>query len=239
MNSLLRAFWNLMFSITGIDVSFDAKYKDWSFYLIELRANYQGVKELLAERNLIPKEIVSGETRLQIVGCEMRAVQIAGPYNEVSIQVPVNPLDDSSGDKFAHLFLPVSTEVARWPGVDIYGFPKFVAKIDFASSENQFACKLAIQDEAILEFGLDNKIGTKKQERWEYYGNRNRRIIKTVFDFEGMIGEWASKQNANFLLGRHVIADTLRELVLSDQVVRTMIGQNLSGVLRKPVLIKP
>ncbi len=79
----------------------------------------------------------------------MRAVQIAGPYTEVAIQVPVEPVDDSPGDKFAHLFLPVSTEAARWPGVDIYGFPKFVAKINFVRDENQIACRLDANEELI------------------------------------------------------------------------------------------
>ena len=50
--------------------------------------------------------------------------------------------------------------------------------------------------------------------------------------------EEESKQNVSFLLGKHVIADTLRELLLSDEVVRTMIGHNVSGVLKKPVRIE-
>jgi hypothetical protein len=237
MNSLLKIYWNSVFNLTGLDVSFDAKYKDWSFYFIELKANYQGVKKMLVERHLVPKEIAHGETRLQIVGCEMRAVQISGPYNEVSIQAPVEPLDDSPGDKFAHLFLPVSTEAARWPGVDIYGFPKFIAKIDFAKGEDQIICRLAANEEAILEFRMDDKVGTKKRERWEFYGNRRQRIVKTVFDLEGLISEEA-KENVSFVLGKHIIAETIRELLLSDEVVRTMIGHNVSGVLRKPVRIE-
>ena len=237
MNSLLKACWNLVFNSTGFDVSFDAKYRDWSFYLLELKANYQGVKELLAERNLVPKEIVPGETRLQIVGCEMRAVQIAGPYNEVSIQVPVNPLENSPGEKYAHLFLPVSTEAARWPGVYIYGFPKFIAKIDFAQHEGQITCHLATPGETILEFSMEDKIGTKKQETWEYYGSRKHQIIRTIFDLEGLILEEANP-NVSFALGIHELADTIRRLLLSNEVVRTMIGHNVAGVLRKPVPVR-
>ncbi len=110
LNSILKVYWNLIFNLTGLDVSFDAQYHDWSFYFIELSANYQGVKKMLLEKQLVPKEFAPGETRLQIVGCEMKAVQLAGPYNEVSFQVPVEPLDDSPGVKFTHLFLPVNTE---------------------------------------------------------------------------------------------------------------------------------
>lgn len=237
MNSFLKIYWNLAFNLTGLDVSFDAQYKDWSFYLIEFKASYPEVKNLLAGRNLVPQEFSSGETRLQIVGCEMRSVQISGPYNEVSIQVPVNPLDDSPGEKFTHLFLPVSTEAARWPGVDIYGFPKFMAEIDFARDKGQISCQLAEQGESILEFRMDDEVGTNKRKRWEFYGKRKGRIVKTVFELEGSIAEGGVKQIARFVLGKHEIADSIKKLLLSDEIVRTMVGHQVSGVLRKPIPI--
>jgi hypothetical protein len=237
MNSLLKVYWNLVFNLTGRDVSFDAEYKDFSFYSIEFRASCQEVKKLLIERHFIPKEIAPDETRLQIIGCEFRAVQIAGPYNEIAIQVPVEPLGDSPGDKFAHLFLPVTTEAARWPGVAIFGFPKFIAKIDFTKDENRVTCQLAADEELILEFGMVDIVGTKKQARWEFYGNRKQRIVKTAFDLKGLISEEAGG-NVSFVLGKHRIAETIRGLLLSNEVVRTSIGHNISGVLRKPVRIE-
>jgi len=239
MNLLLKIYWNLVFNLTGLDVSFDAKYNDWSFYLIEVKADYQGVKRMLAKRHLVPKEIAPGETRLQIVGCEMRTVQISGPYNEVSFQVPVESVDDSPSEKFAHLYLPVSTEAARWPGVDIYGFPKFIAKIDFTKDKNQIACQLTENEEPILEFRMDDKVGTKKQIRWEFYGNRKQQIVMTGFDLEGLILEEQTKENVQFVLGKHIIAETLKGLLLSNEVVRIMIGHEVTGVLRKPVQTEP
>ena len=237
MNSLLKVYWSLIFNLTGRDVSFDAEYKDFSFFGIELRANYQEVKCFLAARNLVPKESAPGETRLQIVGCEMRKVRIAGPYNEVAIQVPVEPLDDSPDDRFAHLFLPVTTEAARWPGVDIYGFPKFIAKIDIAKEEAKIVCRLAADGEQILEFGMLDKTGPKKRAKWEFYGNRKKQIVKVVFDWEGCFAEEAGG-TISFVLGKHPIADTIRGLLLSNEVVRTSIGHNVFGILRKPVRVE-
>ena len=160
-------------NLTGLDVSFDVKYNDWSFYLVEVKADYQGVKAILAKRHLNPKEIVPGETRLQIVACQMRSVQVSGPYNEVSIQVPVNSLDESPDDKFAHLYLPVNTEAARWPGVDIYGFPKFIARIDFTQDENQIACQLAENEVPILEFRSMIRSGQRDKPDGHIMGTEN------------------------------------------------------------------
>lgn len=238
MNAILKGMWNLIFNTSGLDISFSAKYYDWSFYLIELRANYQVVKELLAERHLIPKEITPDETSLQIVGCEMRKVQVAGPYNEVSIQVPVEPLDDSPNAKFTHLFLPVDTEISRWLGVDIWGFPKFIANIDIKTDNNRIVCRLAVGDQLILEFRMDDKAGPRKHYKWDYYGIRKQQVVKTTMDPEGFISEEESSGNVSLMLGEHAVADTLREILLSNEVMRTMIGHNVSSVLKKPVRIE-
>jgi len=187
LNSLLKNIWNFVFKLTGVDISFSAHYYDWSFYLIELRAHYQAMKKLLTDRLLVPKVIAPGETRLQIVCCEMRKVQVAGPYNEVSIQVPVVPLDGGPSDKFVHLFLPVNTEASRWPGVDIWGFPKFIAKIDFIKNNSQIACRHVLDGQLILECRMDDKVGIKKQNKWDYYWYRKQQIIKTTMDAEGLI----------------------------------------------------
>lgn len=236
MNRFLRSYWNVVFKLTRIDVSYDARYSDWSFYSLEFKADYQAVENILAERHLAPKETAPNETSLQIVGCQMRAVQVSGPYNEVSIQVPVTPLGDAPGDTFAHLYLPVNTEAARWPGVDIYGFPKFIAAIAIEKHSDQVTCRLAEKDELILEFSVRDRMGAQKQARWEYYGSRNKQIIKTIFDLEGKIFEGTIDDNGvDFALGTHRIANEVKKLLKSDEVVKIVIGNELSGILRKPV----
>ncbi len=80
-------------------------------------------------------------------------------------------------------------------------------------------------------------MGTKQRKKWEYYGNRKQQILKTTFDLEGLISEEAG-ECVSFVLGKHTIAETIGELLLSDEVVRTIIGHNISGVLRKPVRIE-
>jgi hypothetical protein len=234
MNTILKVIWNLIFNISGLDISFGARYYDWSFYLIELRASYPVIKGLLAERHLTPKEITPGETRLQIVGCEIRKVQVAGPYHEVSVQVPVEPLDESPNGKFTHLYLPVNTEKSRWPGVDIWGFPKFIANIDIKLENNRIVCRLSEGGQLILEFKINDKAGSRKHYKWDYYGIRKQQIVKTTMDTEGLISDEEFDGNASLVLGAHPLANTLRKILLSEEIVRTVIGHNLSSTLKKP-----
>ena len=235
MNAILRAYWNLIFRLTRLDVSFDIRYPKWSFFLIELRARFDNVSKMLQARHLSPREIAPGETLLQIVGCDMQDVQISGPYRELSIQVPVQPVEARPGQKLTHLWLPVTTEAARWPGVDIFGFPKFVAAIDCLRQANQVAWTLSEHGAPVLEFGMQDGVGARQQEQWQYYGTRNGQTVLTTFEVKGPILDRSTRMGAHLGLGSHAIAAVLRQLLISEDIVRTVVGHGVSAVLRKPV----
>jgi Acetoacetate decarboxylase (ADC) len=235
MNTILKILWNLVFKITGLDLSFDTKFGEWSFYLIELKANLAEVNKLLTEKHLTAKEITPGETKLQIIGCDMKIVQVVGPYHEVSIQVPVESIDASPVEKYAHLFLPVTTEAARWGGVDVDGFTKFLADIDIVKDHDQANCRLALQGELILEFNLQDHVGPERKLQWNFYGIRKQRIIKTTFDFEGLVYEEDYPSNSKLILGKHAISNMIRELLISEEIQRVSIGHLMTGIWKKPV----
>ena len=46
--------------------------------------------------------------------------------------------------------LPVTTEIARFGGVELYGYPKFLADISFERSKEWIECRLAEKGESIL-----------------------------------------------------------------------------------------
>lgn len=238
MNAILKFVWNFIFHLTGMDISFGAEYKNWDFFLIELIADGRGVKEILAERGFKPQIDTQGRTRIQIVGCDMKDVEFVGSYYEVSIQVPVETLDGSSNEQFAHLYLLVTTEAARWPGVDITGFPKCIAPLYINSKDRKIHCRLGEKEAPVLVFEVDDLYGPQEKVIWEYYGIRKGKLIKTTFEVEGKIFEGEAGKNTTFILGEHPISDKLRSLIISSQVRRIMIGHELKGKLRKPVLIE-
>jgi len=165
----------------------------------------------------------------------MQDVQISGPYRELSIQVPVQPVEARTGQKSTHLWLPVTTEAARWPGVDILGFPKFIAEIDCGRENNEVAWSLSHDSAPILDFRVQDGFGAKRREQWQYYGRRKEQTVLTIFDMEGPILDRTGGMDAHLSLGSHPIASELRGLLVSEDIVRTVVGHEISGILRKPV----
>ena len=237
MTLFLKFIWNAIFKLTGLDISNGVEYKNFSFYMIELKADFNKVKEALSEKHFLPQDFGEGETRIQIIGCDMRDVEILGPYKEVSIQVPIEPLKKNHSSPYAHLYLPVTTEAARWPGVDIAGFPKFIADIEITNQNGKIGCRLSENHSNILEFSADDALGTRQSITWAYYGIRRNKVIETDFKIEGNLSERNAAINSKLMLGDHPIGDALKALLISDKVIRVQIGHNFSGFLQKPVLV--
>ena len=238
MNKFLKFAWNGVFNLTGIDLSFDIRYRHWSFYLVELKADHNAVKKRFEDMRWVPVETSPGETRIQVMCLDVRDVQLIGPYKEISIQVPVKTLDGSKTDTFAHLYLPVTSEAARWGGVDVNGFPKFIATIDIERKNSVTECKLINNDDLILGFSLENHDGINIEFTWDFYGRRKDKITRTSFEIQGNYFESRDVGGAYLYFGTQKISEELKDLLVSDKVVKIAIGEHMSGTLRKPIYIE-
>jgi hypothetical protein len=234
----LKILWKAFFYTLGIDISFDIKYKAFSYYLLEFRADYQTVDAMLENKKVKPVEYRPNEARIQIVGCEMRSVEMTGAYNELSIQVPVISPDNSSGETFAHLFLPVDLEFARWAGVNISGFPKFLANIIVRKRRNRVDCQLFQDGELILAFRMFTQPGNNESREWNFIGKRKQELVKTRFEIEGEIYSDTGMDDVVFELSKHPLSYKIRNIMLDNIPERVEAGYQVSGILRKPVKIK-
>ena len=237
-NNFLRFAWNGVFNHTGIDLSFDTRYRDFSFYLAELRADYLAVKKRFEKMGWAPVESCSGETRIQLMCLDVRDVQLIGAYREMSIHVPVKTLDGSRTDTFAHLYLPVTSEAARWGGVDVNGFPKFNAAVNVERGNGVTTeCRLLNEEGLILGFSLENHDGVNREFTWDMYGLRKDKIVRTSFEFQGNYFETGDVEGAYLYFGTQKMSMEIENLLVSDKLVKIIVGEHLSGILRKPVYI--
>ena len=105
--------------------------------------------DMLLSKRLEPIEISPGVGLLSIIAFEYKAIQGLKPYNEFGTFIPVNYRrgDGTLSDPGVYcLHLPVTTEMARWGGVAVYGFPKIAADIEFTHDENARA-QLVLDDD--------------------------------------------------------------------------------------------
>ena len=136
-------------------------YQDVASIAAVFTASTRLVCPLLPHPDLHPVQLLPGVCLVGFTAFEYRACDI-DPYNELSIAFPVTfgrpslPAIDLVASLLRRDFrgyvwqLPVTTERAREGGVDLYGYPKFLADIRFRESAGWTECTVGADGEEIL-----------------------------------------------------------------------------------------
>lgn len=138
-------------------------YYDGTAQTAVFPARYGAARRLLPDSRFVPARLAPGLAAVGITCFEYRDTDI-GPYNELAISVLLNDppfLANHPGRallrdlrrKQLHAWvqhLPVTTEVARAAGVELYNYPKFVGSIDFEQDAARRRCRLGEGSEHIL-----------------------------------------------------------------------------------------
>lgn len=238
MKGIVKGAWKLARKMTGKDISNDIEYKDWCYCTVELRANREKVKSAISKLGLDPMETGPNETKVLITGCDMKDVQTTGPYKEVSIKVPVVPLKEDYTPSYAHLYLPVDSDFVHWAATEVNGFNSSLNTIKITDTEHGYHLKLLEEEHLIFDIDVnDPGKGEEKDVNFHFHGKRNDKIIMTSFENRGTV---FSKEfpNASIILGNHRISHEIDDMLLSHKVARIEIGKDLSGTLKKPVVIE-
>ena len=189
------------------------------------------VKALLPHASMQPIELYPGRCLVAFTAFEYRKTDI-DPYNEFSIaflvsfgrpQIPgLTAAWQMLNKRFtAYVWqLPVTTEIARAGGVELYGYPKFLARIDFRRESGWLTCDLAEGDKKILSL--------RGQELPTSRGRINRFVTYSIMDGISLVanvlvnpleyGETRNGNAAELILGpEHPIAAALRKIGLSPK----------------------
>ena len=202
-----------------------AFYYDTTQIQINFMAPTKSVKALLPSPRLFPLRVTFNNTLVIISAYQYRDSDI-GPYNEVAIVFPVT-LDKPTlpflgispfmRDPVVYIWqLPVTTPIALYGGVEFYNFPKFIADIDFEEVGDRVQFRLAEGDHEIFTMNVRKISGKpKKRSRINALSLRSGRILRTeVISSESNGGSSSRKEDIQFSLGDHPIADALRKLPL-------------------------
>jgi hypothetical protein len=136
-------------------------YQDVLSMTASFTASTKAVKKYLPHPDMKPIEFFPGRCMVAFTAFEYRKCDI-DPYNEFSISVLIKfkktqiPFFSAISQLIRRTYstyvwhLPVTTEVARVGGVELYGYPKFIADIDFKKDDSWVQCDLSEKGQKIL-----------------------------------------------------------------------------------------
>ncbi|MGD2270262.1 MAG: acetoacetate decarboxylase family protein [Desulfobacterales bacterium] len=217
------------FSWQGMPGKLPVFYYDTTSITAIYSASTSKVKKLLPHPQMRPVEILPGKSLVAFTAFEYRKTDI-DPYNEFSIAFLITfdktqiPLFTAAAQLWrrrisAYIWqLPVTTEIARVGGVDLYGYPKFIADIEFQKETDRLTCNLSENGKKILS--LSGKILSTKKEKVSrvvtYSVLESIPLVANIYFNPLEIARSNDKQAATLEVGTdHRICEELRKIGLS------------------------
>jgi hypothetical protein len=209
------------------------RYFDNTSMAVIYTANTAKIKDLLPHPEMTPVELVPGRCLVAFACFEYRKPD-GPPYNEVSISFLITYKQRQlPGITAAKMMLsraissyvwqlPVTTEQACAGGVDLFGYPKFIADIEFESDDDWLTCTMYADDKGILEL-KGRKLPTKRGKPIRYltYALENDTpLLAEVLVNPVEYAESYKDSNVQLsLLFGHEISHTLVQLGLSKRAL--------------------
>ncbi len=217
-----------------------ACYHDWTLIAASFPAPLAGIAPFMPHEALRPVETAPGETNLTLMGMAYRRVDRLAPYNEFGILVPVSPLETRQPPEIPVYFvlqLPVTTQEARDGGILIYGYPKFVAQIDFERRGVQIDCHVGVDGNAIISLSVPAHPGELPTVDLYTYSVRGEEILKTRIEINGLSGSLPGP-GASYSLGDHPLSDDLKKLEMAAIPSSSQYAPQLESILHFPERIQ-
>jgi hypothetical protein len=224
--------WDMMTKDMSLEGKLPVFYYDNTSMTAIYTASTAEVKKLLPLSDMHPVEAMSGRALVAFTAFEYRKTDI-DPYNEFSISFPITfrkkaiPGITVLGMMARRYFtayvwqLPVTTERARKGGVEMYGYPKFLADIHFSRENDALTCTLSEGGKNILVLkGQKLKTASEKVNRFKTFSVKDGvPLAANVYMNPVEFGKSMSGKAATLSMGTHDIAKKLQEIKLSPKPI--------------------
>jgi len=224
--------WEMMTKDLSLEGNLPVFYYDNTAMTVTYTASTDKVRKLLPLPVMHPVEAWPGRALVAFTAFEYRKTDI-DPYNEFSISFPITyektslPSITMMGMMAKRYFtayvwqLPVTTERARRGGVDMFGYPKFIADISFSREKDALACTLSEGGKKILVLkGQKLQTVPEKVNRFKTYSIKDGvPLVANVYMNPVEFGKSLSGGAAQLSLGTHDIAKKLQEINLSPKPI--------------------
>jgi hypothetical protein len=219
-------------SESGRRVVLPLVYHDDDFTASLHTASYDAVAAELPSGLIRPARWIDGRALISVAAFRYRAISCAdpegtvgvlGPYGEVSVAAVVTPGPAPRLLPLLHgrlhvfvLHLPVTTLEARDLGLELWGFPKFVADLDFAEEPATRQVVVSEGGEVVLRLRL-RPSGPALPDRQPHvvYTALDRHLVRTVVPMSGYRQIRLGRAGGNLEFGEHPVGRRLAELDVS------------------------
>ena len=222
--------WEMMTKDLSLEGKLPVFYYDNTSMTAIYTASTDKVRKLLPLPDMHPVEAMSGRALVAFTAFEYRRTDI-DPYNEFSISFPITfrkkaiPGITVLGMMARRYFtayvwqLPVTTERARKGGVEMYGYPKFLADITFTKENDILVCTLSEGGKNILILkGQKLKTSVEKVNRFKTFSVKDGvPLAANIYMNPIEFGKSMNSKATTLSLGNHDIAKKLQEINLSSK----------------------
>ena len=229
---------------TGARIGLPVRYYEWSAMMAHFPAPTAALRRLLPGDRLKPSELVPGTSVVSLAAMEYRRIADVQPYNEFGIMVPVlyepsrnvPALPLLAPDRFRRFglyvhHLPVTTEEARVFGIEIWGYPKFLAEIGFEETDRVRRCRLRADGETILTLEVAKSATRARPLDLYSYTVKDGQLLHTRVQAEGQVSVVRLRGGACCDLGEHPVAEELRALRMSRTAVERLYAPQVQSML--------
>ncbi len=223
--------------LNGQRVNFPLRYYDYPRISATFPAPADKVRAILPSKKLSPIQPNPGTALVYLTAFEYNEVDRTSPYNEFSISVPVSYEKGDNAPGIMGLYilhLPVTTEEARAAGIELCGFPKFLAEIEFEETPESRRCILQADGKGIVTLEVKKLAVEPQSLEAVCFTVKAKQLFVTPLLFKGEWGTSGSVGGASFVLGDHPIAQELRGLEIGATSVEHTYAPHQYSLLYLP-----
>jgi hypothetical protein len=200
-------------------------YNDASFVGVIYRVDPKKVAELLGASSPFEPLLVFGKALCSVSAFEYRESTV-GAYNEIALVIQVKrkgttpslfrlvrDIRQQEEQAFWVVNLPVTTQEAMAAGFEIWGFPKYVTRIDtdFASDHTH----VTLENEFTLKMGNPGGLRIKGQPFANFTINEGH-LIRTIVEVDHKVQFGAARKVKLEILGNGPSANSMKTLGLAE-----------------------
>lgn len=229
-------------------------YRDASSLTAIFPARAKVAARLLPHPALAPTPLAPAVATVALTFFEYRDTDI-GPYNEMAVSIPcvfgqhpvpfwtvATQMRRRTISAYV-LQLPVTTEIARVGGVELYGYPKIVARVGYRSEGGHFEGDLHVDDRRVL--GLGGTLPARHEAedvpiRYVTYSMRASRLMEgqVTVRADTLATARGGRAMELDLDDGHPIATQLRDLLLSRHPIHVEHASRFRSILHAPTCLE-